>query len=141
VDEAFDRVLPLPLEELFVRRYGPIPAIKETRQQGVWGTVGQTRTIVMADPGTMQERLVVVERPYRFGYVLDQVTGPMSLLVSRVDGLWSFEPDSRGTTIRWAWEVHPRPAGRPVMPVFARFWHGYARRSLAHLEELLTGRV
>ena len=27
MDEAFDQVLPMPLEKLFVRRYGPIPAI------------------------------------------------------------------------------------------------------------------
>ena len=137
-EEAFDRVLPLPLEELFVRRYGPIPAIKETRQEGTWGTVGQTRTIVLADPGTMQERLEVVQRPDRFGYTLDGVTGPMRLLAERVEGRWAFEADGDGTRITWSWELHPTSVGRLVMPVFARIWHGYARQSLGRLEELVT---
>jgi hypothetical protein len=143
VEEAFDLVLPMPLEEIFVRRYGPIPAIKGTRQQGTWGTPGQTRTIEMADPGTMEETLTVVERPQRFGYRIGGVTGPMKLLVSRVDGMWSFDPDTLptgegGTRITWAWEVHPTSGGRLAMPLFGRLWHGYARRSLAHLESLLT---
>jgi hypothetical protein len=138
VEEAFDAVLPMPLEEIFVRRYGPIPAIKGTRQQGTWGTPGQTRTIEMADPGTMEEQLVVVERPQRFGYRIGGVTGPMKLLVSRVDGTWSFDPDGAGTRITWAWEVHPTTVGRLAMPLFGRLWHGYARQSLAHIESLLT---
>jgi hypothetical protein len=144
VEEAFDRVLPMPLEELFVRRYGPIPAIKKTRQDGVWGTVGQRRTIELADPGTMQEELTVVERPQRFGYRISGVTGPMKLLVSHVEGTWTFELDALptgegGTRITWRWVVHPaNSVGRLAMPVFGRLWHGYARRSLAHLETLLT---
>ena len=138
VEEAFDGVLSLPLEELFVRRYGPIPAIKETRQHGAWGTVGQTRTIVLADPGTMQERLDLVERPDRFGYHLDGVTGPMKLLVAQVEGLWTFATEGAGTRITWGWEVHPTTVGRIAMPLFARLWRGYARQSLAHLEQLLT---
>jgi hypothetical protein len=138
VEETFDAVLPLPLEEIFVRRYGPIPAIRGTRQQGAWGTPGQTRTIELADPGTMQETLTVVERPQRFGYRIGEVTGPMKLLVSRVEGMWSFDPEGAGTRITWAWEVHPTSVGRLAMPLFGRLWRGYARRSLAHLETLLT---
>ena len=138
VEETFDAVLPMPLEEIFVRRYGPIPAIKGTRQQGTWGTPGQTRTIELADPGTMQETLTVVERPQRFGYRIGGVTGPMKLLVSRVEGMWSFDPAGAGTRITWAWEVHPTSVGRLAMPLFGRLWHGYARKSLAHLETLLT---
>ena len=58
-------------------------------------------------------------------------------------GTWTFEADSlptgEGTRVTWRWVVHPANAvGRLVMPVFGRLWHGYARRSLAHLETLLT---
>src|SRR3954449_7060372 len=134
LEETFDRVLPMPLDELFVRRYGPIPAIKRTEQDGVWGSIGQTRTIVLADPGTMHERLTVVERPHRFGYTVSGITGPMKFLASSFDGLWTFVPDGDGTRITWAWELRPTAAGSLVMPLFSRLWHGYARQSLAHLE-------
>ena len=138
LEEAFDRVLPMPLDELFVRRYGPIPAIKGTEQDGAWGTVGQTRKILFADPGTMQERLTLVERPHRFGYTVSDITGPMKFLASTFDGRWTFIPDADGTRITWAWDVHATRAGSLVMPLFGRLWRGYARQSLAHLETLLT---
>lgn len=142
VEEAFDRVLPLPLEKLFTRRYGPIPAIKHTQLSGPaepWGTVGQSRRLVFADPGSVQERLTVVERPHRFGYVLSDIKGPMKMLVSKIEGMWSFDADGEGTRITWSWEVHPANAvGRLAMPVFARLWRGYARQSLIRLESLVT---
>jgi hypothetical protein len=139
-EEAFDRVLSAPLEQVFARRFGPIPAIRRTDQQGEWGTVGQQRTIAFTDPGSVRERLTVVERPHRFGYTLSDVVGPMKMLIAEVEGLWSFEPDGTGTRITWSWTVHPANAGgRLAMPLFARLWQGYARRSLTHLETLVIG--
>jgi hypothetical protein len=132
-------VLSEPLEQVFTRRFGPIPAIRRTDQQGEWGTVGQQRTIDFTDPGSVRERLTVVERPRRFGYTLSDVVGPMKLLITEVGGLWSFEPAGTGTRITWSWTVHPAGAvGRLAMPLFGRLWQGYARRSLAHLETLVT---
>jgi Polyketide cyclase / dehydrase and lipid transport len=140
VQDAFDRVLVAPLEQVFARRFGPIPAIRRTSQQGDWGTVGQQRTIDFTDPGSVRERLTVVERPHRFGYTLSDVVGPMKLLIAGVEGLWAFEPDGTGTRITWSWTVHPaNSVGRLAMPLFGRVWQGYARRSLAQLETLITG--
>jgi hypothetical protein len=139
-EDAFDRVLVAPLEQVFARRFGPIPAIRRTDQQGAWGTLGQERTIEFTDPGSVRERLTVVERPHRFGYTLSDVVGPMKLLIAEVEGLWSFEPDGTGTRVTWSWTVHPAySVGRMAMPLFARAWQGYARRSLARLETLVTG--
>ena len=139
-EDVFDWVLQEPLERVFARRFGPIPAIRRTSQQGAWGTVGQERTIDFTDPGSVRERLTLVERPRRFGYTLSDVAGPMKLLIAGVEGLWSFEPDGAGTRITWSWTVHPaNSVGRMAMPLFARVWQGYARRSLAQLETLITG--
>src|SRR5690349_20474338 len=92
VDRAFDLLLPTPLPELFHRRYAALPPIREIRDQdGVWGTVGQTRTIVLADGGTMRETLMSLDRPRSFGYRIADITGPMKPLVASVDGLWSLE--------------------------------------------------
>jgi hypothetical protein len=140
VEQAFDGVLPMPLEQLFNRRYGPIPPIKAVDgPAGPWGTAGQERTVRLADGGSMREELTQVDRPHAFGYVLSDVTGPLKPLAARVEGVWSFEPVGTGSRITWAWTVHPASAlGRFAMPVFARLWRGYARRSLARIEELLV---
>ena len=76
--------MPAPLELIFHRRYAALPPVREVRdQQGTWGTVGQTRTIVLADGGTMHEELTSGVSGREFGYRISQVTGPMKALVSR----------------------------------------------------------
>lgn len=141
VARAFDTVLPLPLPYLFAHRYAAIPPIKQVRDQDpVWSTIGQTRTIVLGDGGTLVETLTEVDRPRTFGYRLSDITGPMKPLVTGVDGRWSFESAGTGVRITWAWTVHPRGrVGSAAMPVFARMWRGYARVALARIEDALLG--
>lgn len=139
-EDAFARTMPMPLPDLFTSRSGPIPPIRATREQPeTWDTVGQSRTVVLADGGTMRETLTTVDRPHSFGYDLTDVTGAFKLLVGSASGLWAFEPDGTGCRVSWSWTIHPRPPIGPlVMPVFGRFWHGYARQALAQLEANLT---
>ena len=81
-EHAFDVLLVAPLPAIFDRRYAAMPPVREVRgQDGVWGTVGQTRTVATTDGGTLLETLTVVDRPHRFGYVLTDVHGPMRPLV------------------------------------------------------------
>jgi hypothetical protein len=141
VEDAYDRVLPMPLTDIFDKRYlaiAPIAAVEG--QDGVWGaSVGQTRTIKLKDGGTMQESLTVIERPARFGYSMSNIKGPLKPLVSAANGMWSFAPDGTGTRITWAWDVTPRGViGKIGMPIFAKLWNGYARQALAHLDELIA---
>lgn len=140
VADAFDQLLPLDLTLLFDRRYAAIPPIAAVRDQiGAWDTVGQTRTIRLADGGTMREELTSVERPGRFTYRITGITGPMKPLVSSLDGAWTFEPAGTGVRIGWAWSV--RPAGRLgelAMPIFGRMWRGYARQGFDNIETLLV---
>ena len=140
VEKAFDRLLTWPLEELFDQRYGPLPPVRDVQDQvGTWGTVGQTRTIRLADGGTMREELTVVDRARSFGYEITEVSGPMKPLVAAVGGEWRFDPAGTGVRITWTWTVQPAStlAGY-AMPVFARFWQGYARLTLARVEGLLV---
>jgi Polyketide cyclase / dehydrase and lipid transport len=140
VEQAFDAVLPFPLEELFNRRYGPIPSIRATEgQRGVWGEVGQTRTVRLSGGGSMVEELTRVDRPSAFGYTLSNVTGPMKPIASHIEGLWSFAPVGTGMRITWEWTLYPASAmSVVVLPIFRRAWDGYARQSLARIEELLV---
>ena len=139
VEQAYDWVLAVPLTSIFDRWFGPIPAVREvTDQEGEWGSVGQSRTIRTADGGNMREELTNVEPPRSFGYTISDVTGPMKLLVSRVEGRWTFEPAGTGVRITWAWTVHPASQLAEVaMPLFGWLWKGYARQALERIEERL----
>lgn len=136
--DAFPVTLTTPLPELFNRRFGPIPPITATDQEGVWGTVGQVRKIHLADGGSVSERLTTVDEPDVFAYELTDLTGPLAVLVERVEGAWTFEAVGTGCRITWSWTIHPKSAaGALVLPVFARIWSGYARRTLDRLESIL----
>ena len=142
VEQAYVAVLTAPLPAIFSRRYGPLPPIREVRDQaGEWGAggLGQTRTIVTADRGTMREELTVLEPPARFGYSLSRIAGPMKPLVDHVEGMWTFAPAGTGTRITWTWTFHPsnRAAGL-VLPALARMWRGYARQGLEEIEKSLV---
>ncbi|MCD9154465.1 SRPBCC family protein [Aeromicrobium duanguangcaii] len=140
VDAAFDALLPLELPALFSRRYGAIPPIAAVRDQaGPWTTPGQTRTIQLADGGTMREELTAVESPSRFTYRIEGITGPMKPLVTSLDGAWTFEPVGTGVRIAWTWTVHPAGRlGSLAMPLFGRMWRGYARQAFENIERLVV---
>lgn len=138
VGAAYDAVLPMPLPQIFSRRYAALPPIKVVRDQaGPWGTVGQTRTIVLADRGTMRETLTTVSPGTSFGYHIEPVTGPLKPLVAGVEGTWAFVPSGTGVEVSWQWVVQPTRAGSMVMPAFARMWQGYARQALEEIERAL----
>ena len=127
-EAAFDGILAAPLEELFTDRAGPIPPVREcTGQEGAWGSVGQTRTVVLADGSRNLETLVAADRPGSYRYRLTDFTGPMKLLIRSVDGEFAFRPEGEGTRATWTWHMHStNPAARLVLPVVARFWQKYA---------------
>ena len=138
LEHAFAETLPIPLTTIFSRRFWLLPPIKEVRgQDGVWGQVGQTRTVVTSDGGTMREHLTDVDAPHSFSYHLSDISGPMRPLVESVDGGWEFTPQGTGTVVTWRWTLHPKGVGAYVMRPFTVMWRGYARRALEQLEEQL----
>ncbi|GAA2164372.1 polyketide cyclase/dehydrase/lipid transport protein [Humibacillus xanthopallidus] len=140
VEAAFDHLLPHPLTELMSRRYGPLPPIREVRDQaGTWGEVGQTRTIVLTDGGTMREQLTEVVRPHHFAYRLTDITGPLRPLVSGVEGRWAFAPVGTGVLVTWSWVLHPTSGyAARVLPLVGRLWRGYARQALEETSDVLV---
>jgi Polyketide cyclase / dehydrase and lipid transport len=125
---AFDGVLAVPIPEIFSERSGPIPPIREVREQeGAWGRVGQTRTIVLGDGNTNLETLVAADRPGSYRYRLTDFTGPMKALVGSVDGEFSFAAEGSGTRVTWSWQMHAaNPVGRLLLPGLGFFWRRYA---------------
>jgi hypothetical protein len=140
VEHAWDVLLPAPLERVFSRRFGALPPVRSVRDQvGVWGSaVGQFRTIMLADGGTMREELLTLRRPEEFGYRISGITGAMRPLVASIMGSWMLEPVGTGVRITWSWTLEPASrAASLAMPVFSWMWHGYARQALEEIEGLL----
>lgn len=140
-EEAFQRTLPAPLPSLFRRWHGPIPPVREVREQtGAWDSAGQTRTVRLAGGAGMREELTSVDPPRSFGYRLTKINGPMALLVDHVVGEWIFAPAPGGTEITWRWDIYPRSVLTSwALPLFSRLWKGYARKALGDLSVMLTG--
>jgi hypothetical protein len=143
VEDAFSGTLPIPLTTIFSHWYGPIAPVAEVREQeGAWGTVGQTRVVVLRGGGSMREKLTSVDPPRSFGYAITGITGPLGLLVDKADGEWTFTPSGAGslaTTVTWHWNIHAAsPLTAPLLSVVGVLWRGYARQSLATLSAELT---
>jgi hypothetical protein len=143
IEHAFAGTLPIPLTTVFSRWHGPIGPVKEVRDQnGEWGTVGQTRTVMLSPTGSFHEELTSLDPPHSFGYALTKITGPLGLLVSKAEGQWSFNScgwTNDDTAVGWSWNIHAASAlAGPLLPVLGMLWRGYARQSLATLSAELT---
>lgn len=137
-EEALERFVPIPLTDIFDRRHLALPPISRVEApEGRFDQVGQSRTIHLADGGSMVETITVVSPPTEFGYRIDRVRGPLKPLAKEIHGLWTFAPAGDGTRIGWRWEVRPTLLARPLMPVFAAMWRGYAAKALERVSELV----
>ena len=140
-DAVFATVIAHPLPDLFRHRHVVMPPIKATSgESGTWGDhVGQTRTIHLADGGSLQERLTELGPPAHFGYEISQIRGPMKPLVSRAEGRWSFVASGEGTSVTWEWTLHTtNEVNDRLLPVIGVFWHGYAKKALAEVERVVS---
>jgi hypothetical protein len=139
VQRAFALTMPIDLSLIF-KRVGVFPAIDGVRgQEGAWSTTGQTRTVLLADGSTIDERLTAVTPGKSFGYALTNITGAFRLLVSTIDGRWDFAPaPGGGSTVTWSWRLHPRNAATlPALLVVGALWRPYARKALDELAATL----
>ena len=137
-DEAMERFIRVPLTDIFDHRHLALPAIKRVdAPDGLFDQVGQSRTIHLADGGSMVETLTVVSPPGEYGYRISDVRGPLKPLAKEIRGLWTFTPVGAATRVTWRWEVDPALLGRPLMPVFTLMWRGYAAKALRRLADVI----
>jgi hypothetical protein len=133
--EAFDHAFTADLTRLFDRRAGLMPAVRAVEDvDGSWGAVGDTRRVQTADGNSTLETLVEHDRPATYAYELSEITGPFALLVSRVEGRFTFVEADGGTTTTWSWRLHARtPLAVPALHLVGLSWRRWAARALDRL--------
>ena len=135
-DEArcFLHIVPIDLAGIFTG-YGPLPAVTGTRgQSGGWDAAGQTRTVLLSDGSTAQERLTGYRHPDYFSYTVGGFSGSLRFLAASAQGEWWFEPvpSAAATRIRWRYAFTARSVWvAPLLWFIATvLWRGYMRKAL-----------
>lgn len=133
-DLVWQQVFHGQVEEIFCARYGPFPPVSGTSAGSPsWRAAGDTRTILLADGGSMLETLTEVSPPHHYRYRLEQLEGRINPYVSAVDGGWDFDPVPEGVRVTWRWTLHPR--SHPLaLTMIGMMWRGYARLALEQVE-------
>lgn len=118
----------------FYPKFGPLPAVTEVRDQsGAWDAVGQTRTLLLSDGGSVVETITDYRRDEFFAYELTEFQKLFGKLVSGARAEWSFSAasTSAGTRIHWRYTFFAkRGASLIVGAIVALFWAPYMRRVL-----------
>lgn len=144
--QVFDAVVHIDVPAVF-RGRGLVAAVKAVHhQQGAWTQVGERRQIILADGGGLWEEITAYEEPRRFDYVLSDIRGALSLLVSKVEGEWHYQPavdaqtGASATRISWRYDFIARSVWiYPVAWVFVRLiWMPYMRQVIAAIGQHLS---
>ncbi len=108
-----------------------LPGVVAVRDQtGAWDAVGQTRTLVLTDGGTVKETLMVVALP-SFAYDLSTFTGFFGHLVAGGRSEWRVDAHGDGTSIEWTYAFTAKPGWALVVAAILRLaWAPYMRRVL-----------
>lgn len=134
IEWTWDIVTPIDPTR-FYPKHGPIPATVAVREQsGPWSVVGQTRTLVLGNGGTVSETITEVSRPDRFCYELTGFSGVFRVLVQRGEAEWVFAPVEDGTRIEWRYSFTSRTGWGWAVALLVRLaWDPYMRRVLPEM--------
>jgi Polyketide cyclase / dehydrase and lipid transport len=116
----------------YYRRYGPLPAVLEVRDQtGEWNEVGRSRVLLLSDGGYVREYITDADSPDFFAYDSHDFQKLFGRLVYGSRAEWSFTAVPSGTRIRWTYAFHARPRmGGSVRAIVRLFWAPYMRKVL-----------
>lgn len=111
---------------------GLLPAVVEVRDQtGEWDGVGQTRTLMLSDGGSVIEHTTNVDRPDFFAYNLSDFQKIFGVMVESARAEWTFTAAPNGTLIRWRYTFHSKPGyGLPLAAIIKFIWGPYMARVL-----------
>jgi hypothetical protein len=141
VERVFDVVVAEDVLPLVLHRWGPIPAVTGTRDlTGPWDTPGSERTVLLGDGNTAHETVLVWDRPHRFEYRVDSISGPFGRFVDHAIGTWVFAPTATGSSFRWTYAFTPRGpvASVPLAVITHTAWARYMEQCAHRSVDLAT---
>lgn len=108
VARLFDTVVAEDVLPHVLHRWGPIPGVRGTSDlTGPWREPGTSRTVLLEDGNSARETIVAWERPDRYTYRLDSLTGPFGRLVDHAAGEWLFASTPTGSELSWTYTFTP----------------------------------
>lgn len=137
---AFAGIAAIDLPGAFVG-YGPLPAVTGIADGALaWQSVGQARTLKLADGSTAVETLTAIAEPDGFGYRVDQYSSILRYLVDHAEASWRFASTPGGCEIHWRYRYFPRSwlAAPLVWAITQTLWRGYMRRSIARCAAIIS---
>jgi hypothetical protein len=136
VEQLFDTVVAEDVLPKVLQRWGPIPAVTGTRGlTGPWDTPGSQRTVLLEHGGSAREEVLLWERPVRFEYRVDRITGPLGRLVDHAIGSWEFSVHGPGSSsFRWTYSFVAH--GLPGAVVLSLLVHTAWARYMAQCADL-----
>jgi len=130
---AFTQIATIDLPQAFVG-YGPLPAVTGIADgAAAWQSVGQHRTLMLADGSTAREELTEFTVPRAYAYRVTDYSSVLRFVVNHAQARWEFEPiGKQQCRIRWHYAYYPRNwLAAPLVWIIVRtLWTAYMRRSL-----------
>jgi len=139
---TFDVVAAEDVLPKVLHRWGPIPGVRGTRDlTGPWDTPGSERTVMLGDGSTAREQVIVWERPWRFDYRVDKITGRFGRLVDHAIGSWIFADTARGSSFEWTYTFgsRGRVSTAPLTALAHTAWARYMEQCADLCVELAGG--
>jgi uncharacterized protein YndB with AHSA1/START domain len=130
VEVVFDHATDLANLPRLLGRKGPIPAIARAQK------IDETRRRVdMSDGSSLEETVLVLERPHRHVYRWSEgLRPPLSLLVRWGEADWSFRTADGGTEVEWVYRFELRTLiAYPIAAILVRFFRSWMTQGLARL--------
>jgi Polyketide cyclase / dehydrase and lipid transport len=122
--------------------YGPLPAVVRTSDHtGQWDQIGSARVVHLADGGTAQEQVTLLEAPRRFAYRVWNISHPIvGALATEARGDWTFVEAAQGTQVTWTYTFVAKNAvaAVPLSAIAQVLWRGYMDVCLENSIRLMT---
>jgi hypothetical protein len=141
LDEVYAFVVAEDAPGKVLRRYGPVPAPKESRIiDGPWERVGARRVVTLDNGGTLEEQITAYDRPALYAYRISDFHFFVKGFSASGAGVWQFfRTDAGKTRVVWTYTFEPKSRGRrPLLDVgVSWFYRPYMRRGLEETKQQL----
>ena len=133
IDEVYKFVVAEDAPGKLLRRYGPVPSVKESKViDGPWGRVGARRVVVLDNGGTLEEEITAYDLPVLYTYRISDFHFFLRDFSSRGTGVWQFFRVGDKTRVVWTYSFEPKSRGvRPLLDLgISWFYRPFMSRGL-----------